>query len=201
MTPPPKVPPQVPRPAPSRPALKNPEATSTRCFATTASYGARSRKPISLTRPWARRCAGGPRWPRAPWAGARGRSRSMRCLCFSTRRATASWTWSAARPRVVAQAVASFTNPMRAAAGGPGVGWGGVGGGERFQLRHFIGSGHFTVSTATLTGVTPLHFASEQGNLPVAEYLLDHGADVNGYDHVRHGRILRGHGETKDRRR
>ena len=53
------------------------------------------------------------------------------------------------------------------------------------QLRRFIKDGTFTVDMATITGITPLHFACEIGSLPVAEFLVAEGADVNAYDNVR----------------
>ena len=53
------------------------------------------------------------------------------------------------------------------------------------QFRKFIERGAFTVDTATVTGITPLHLACEQGSLELAKYLLDHGANVNAHDNVR----------------
>ena len=53
------------------------------------------------------------------------------------------------------------------------------------QLRRFIKDGTYTVDMATITGITPLHFACEIGSLPVAEFLVAEGADVNAYDNVR----------------
>jgi len=54
--------------------------------------------------------------------------------------------------------------------------------GEFEDLKKLIESGDFTANDCNLTGITPLHFAAERGDVDMAAYLVENGADVNAYD-------------------